>query len=290
MVGWNDRVDGDDNLNSENEDDGWEAERRSRHSSNRRAPLQLDSDQVTDYDNGINDRDDDDIDVDEDYISNDDDVDWGDDENLPENRRRRPINVYESVNDEGEDIILDSDGERPLPGHPVRLVKLSSNDITNNDTSHWEDHEREAARRPWIDEYDSDDGFVVNDNESLDGENEDGENDEFADDTVQSDNLASGDEDLLESSSTNRNRVVNLDSDDEDDEDAVVHHRRKPVVEIDDIFSDDDEDMISSLKSSTSNRKQIHTLNDSDDDDDDDIIIIKRKPPNRSDSDNMSDD
>lgn len=275
MVGWQDRNDVHVDLNSENEDDGWETERRMRRF---RGPVQLDSDHGN-YDNGLNDRVIDD-EADEDYFSNgDDDVNWGSDDELPQNERRRPTNVYESVDNYGDTILLDSDGERPIPGHPTRLIKLSNHDDDENDTSHWNAHEDHVTRKPWLDEYESDDGFVVNDDEDDEDEGTGAgislvSGDEM-DETFHSDNLASGDEDLLEIN--RRDKVVTLESDKEDD-------ARGDIIEVDDVFSDDEEDadMINSLKSSIA-KKQIRTIIESDDedndkdDDDDDIIIVKRK-------------
>lgn len=288
MVGWEPRADADEGLDS---DDGWEQERhqhrrqRQRSSGWGRGVLRATGDasgSEGDYDNGLNDE----LmlhEADEDNFSDGDDVDWADDEQLPLQQRRRPRNVYESRGESGETVLLDSDGERPIPGQPTRLVRL------DDSSSHWENHEQSVALRPWRDQYESDDGFVVDDDEVEDGDPMDD-----VDETVQSgqseDEFASGDEDLLHATSLARlgrdKNVVSLDSDEEssDEDGAPRGSTRVPhatsgghphVVDVDDVFSDDDEEMISTLKSSVSRKPAVP---DSDEDSDDGIVIVKRKP------------
>lgn len=236
MIGWQDRDDGE-NLY---EDDGWEEESRMRRSTE------------DGYSSGL---------VDEEAYEDDDEeeaeyseseyTDWGEDEELPSHLRREPVVVHK-IRTANDVILVTEAGENPVPGAPIKVRRRTSS------SRRFERHnENNFRRRGEPEEYESDDGFVVDDGDIEEDEDEDDESILPVDDE-----LASGDEDLLDS-----NRHTRIDSDED-----LINHRpaTKPIVLLTDDEeedSDEENDAVRHRRNSH-RRKTVIELSDSNDSDD----------------------
>lgn len=204
-----------------------------------------DGDELNDLDDG------DDIDVDD-----DDD----DDENLVHPRRQR----FDS--DDDEDWNDFDNGLNDMRSRPIVDMEADESGGEGND-----DDDDDFDNHP--DEYESDDGFVVDEDEE-DEEEEDSNGDEDEDKYINAsdveiinDSLASGDEDIIGQSKSNS---IDIDATSDDSDTGVVNRRKKKIT-----FSDDDDD--EDDEEDGDGDDAIDLMNDDDDDDNDEKFIQKLK-------------